>query len=97
MKDIKYSIEIMQEEIKNKYISPEIKYAFEASIKALKKEIDKGNCNYCNNGNRHFLNCKVMHEDFIDGCSFAGKPNFCPVCGRDLKEENNDTNKEVTE
>ena len=39
MKDAKYALEIMQEEIKNQYISPEIKYAFEASIDALKKQI----------------------------------------------------------
>lgn len=36
--DYKYSLEIMKQELKNKYISPEIKYAFQASIKALKKQ-----------------------------------------------------------
>ena len=39
MIDVNYSIDIMKQEAENKYISPQIKYAFNASIKALKKEI----------------------------------------------------------
>ena len=39
MKDVKYSLAIMQEEVKNQYISPEIKYAFETSIEALESQI----------------------------------------------------------
>ena len=38
MRDSEYSIEIMKEQLKNKYISPEILYAFKASIQALEKQ-----------------------------------------------------------
>lgn len=39
MKDYKYALEIMQQELKNQFICPEVKYAFEASIEALEKQI----------------------------------------------------------
>ena len=39
MKDYKYALEIMKQEIENKYISPEIRYAFECSIEVLEKRI----------------------------------------------------------
>ncbi|HZJ98401.1 MAG TPA: hypothetical protein VFC79_00255 [Tissierellaceae bacterium] len=39
IRDSQYSLEIMEEELSNKYISPEIKYAFKNSIKALEKQI----------------------------------------------------------
>lgn len=41
MYDYKYSIEIMKQELKNKLICPEVKYAFKASIEALEKQISK--------------------------------------------------------
>lgn len=37
--DYKYSLDIMRGQLENKYISPEIKYAFKASIEALEKQI----------------------------------------------------------
>ena len=40
-RDNKYSLEIMEQELENKYISPEILYAFKASIQALEKQIPK--------------------------------------------------------
>ena len=39
--DAKYALEIMKRELNNKYISSEIKQAFEVSIEALKKQIPK--------------------------------------------------------
>ena len=39
MYDYKYSLEIMREELNNKYISPEVKYAFKASIEAIKIQL----------------------------------------------------------
>lgn len=39
VKDVKYSINIMNEELKNKYISPEIKYAFKASIESMERDV----------------------------------------------------------
>ena len=39
MRDYQYSLDIMKQELKNKYISPEVKYAFETSIEALEKQI----------------------------------------------------------
>jgi hypothetical protein len=42
MRDHKYAIEIMKQELGNKYISPGIKYAFEASIEALEKQMNNG-------------------------------------------------------
>ncbi|MGH4125119.1 MAG: hypothetical protein ACREV6_19560 [Clostridium sp.] len=39
MYDYKYSLEIMKQELNNKYISNEIKYAFRASIKAMEDGI----------------------------------------------------------
>jgi len=39
MKDYKYSLEIMKQELESKYICPEIKYAFNASIEALEKQL----------------------------------------------------------
>lgn len=41
MKDYKYSLEIMKQELESKYICPEIKYAFNASIEALEKQLQK--------------------------------------------------------
>ena len=41
MRDYAYALEIMKQELENKYISPEIKYAFEASIEALEKQMSK--------------------------------------------------------
>lgn len=38
IRDSQYSLEIMKQELKNKYISPEILYAFKASIQALEKQ-----------------------------------------------------------
>ena len=39
MFDYKYSLEIMKQELNNKYISPEVKYAFKASIEAIKIQL----------------------------------------------------------
>lgn len=41
MKDYKYALEIIRQEIERPYICPEVKYAFEASIEALMKQIPK--------------------------------------------------------
>ena len=41
MKDYKYALEIIRQEIKSSYICPEVKYAFEANIEALEKQIPK--------------------------------------------------------
>ena len=38
MYDAKYALEIMKHELGNKYISPEIRYAFKASVEALEKQ-----------------------------------------------------------
>lgn len=79
MKDAKYSLEIMIEEVKNKYISPEIKYAFNASIEALEKQIpmmayfeydDEFVCPAC---------------DFKDDGYDVKTLKVCPECGQALK------------
>lgn len=41
MRDCKYSIEIIEDQLTNKFICPEVKYAFKASIEALEKQIPK--------------------------------------------------------
>ena len=42
MIDYKYSLKIMRKELNNKYISPEVKYAFKASIEAIKIQLSEG-------------------------------------------------------
>lgn len=42
MRDYRYSLEIMKQQLENKYISPEIKYAFKASIEALEEQSSGG-------------------------------------------------------
>lgn len=41
MKDYKYSLDIMKQELNSKWICKEVKYAFKASIEALGKQIPK--------------------------------------------------------
>jgi hypothetical protein len=80
MKDYQYSLEIMEQELNNKYISPEIKYAFEASIESLKKQISKepeygteGEIDwYCTCGN-YLSRLKAKYI------------KYCPNCGQKLK------------
>lgn len=39
IKDYRYSLRIMKQELENKYICPEIRYAFKASIEAIERNI----------------------------------------------------------
>ena len=72
--DFKYTLEIMREELNNNYICPEVKYAFNASIEALEKQIPK----------------KVTYEGFCPNCRtqypmyppFSNK--YCSNCGQKL-------------
>ena len=41
MNDCKYALEIMNQELSNKFISPEITYAFVTCIETLEKQIPK--------------------------------------------------------
>jgi len=41
MNSNEYTLDIMKQEINNKYICPEVKYAFKMSIEALEKQIAK--------------------------------------------------------
>lgn len=79
MKDYKQSLEIMKQELNNKYISPEIKYAFEASIESLEKQIEKDAIP--NGGTDPYFHCPVCGEFELE----AKCENYCPECGQKLK------------
>ncbi len=72
MIDINYSINIMKQELENKYISPEILYAFKASIVALDKQTPKKTIE------RQFndLDCGELYEE---GYTF-----YCPECENEV-------------
>lgn len=78
MKDYKYSLEIMKQELNNKYINSAIKYAFEASIEALEKQIEKDAIPF--DGNVYYR-CPVCGEVELEpNCE-----DYCPRCGQKLK------------
>lgn len=65
MDNNKYSLDIMKQELNNKYISSEIKYAFKVSILALEKEQkmkDKLNYLYEMQKKYHKLNEKTKNK-----------------------------------
>lgn len=69
MKDYKYALDIMKQELDNKYICPEVKYAFEASIEALGKEIrmkvvDREHCPNCDK----YLGCEGFEQVCCNEC-----------------------------
>jgi len=43
MNSVEYSLNIMKQELNNKYICPEVKYAFKMSIKALEENTELKN------------------------------------------------------
>jgi len=74
MRDYRYSIEIMKEELENKYISPEIKYAFETSIEALDKQIPKKLTHEATKLNKFTcLVCLNVHEEQTPYCCYCGQ------------------------
>lgn len=79
MKDYKYSLEIIEQEVNNKFICSEIKYAFEASIEALEKQIPMQAFYEYDN---EFICPACGHED--DGYEVT-TIKVCPECGQKLK------------
>lgn len=78
MRDSKYSIEIMKMELSNKYISPEILYAFKNSIEALEKQIPT-KTTFHQLGDYIGLNyCKVCND------TVCKEDNYCSYCGQKL-------------
>lgn len=77
-KDYNYALEIMAQELNNKYISPEIKYAFEASIKALEKQIPKKPLKSQKYKGTWYICPNCNHE--WGGSHF----NCCTTCGQKL-------------
>ena len=77
IRDSQYSLEIMKQELKNKYISPEILYAFKASIQALEKQIPKG-------VQKKVVGWKI--DCFCPSCTLevSSKQSYCSVCGQYL-------------
>jgi PHP family Zn ribbon phosphoesterase len=72
-KDAKYSIEIMQQELNNQFISPEIKHAFQTSIEALETQTPK----------------KVKYAGASSRCPECMETalryyDYCPDCGQKL-------------
>jgi len=79
MKDYKYSLEIMKQELNNKDISSEIKSAFETSIEALERRIEKEAIP--NGGTDPYYHCPVCGEYELElNCE-----DYCPKCGQKLK------------
>ncbi len=77
MKDYKYSLDIMRQELNNKYISPEIKNAFEASIEALEKQMPKTVVRTVVRTETSSQACPICK------CSVNWK--YCPNCGQRIK------------
>lgn len=73
-RDSKYSLEIMRQELDNKYICPEIKYAFKNSIQALSKQVSK----------------KIIETPAFQSYYSAGDESetLCPNCENELEIEN---------
>lgn len=94
MVDCKYSLDIMKEEIKSNFICPEIKYAFQTSIKALEKQIPKEvDTDTINKGigvsgeydidyNMLCSNCKQVVGNYEADELYY---DYCPGCGQKLK------------
>lgn len=79
MKDCRYSLEIMKQEVTSKLICPEIKYAFESSIEVLEKQIPK---------KPKIMNTTLVGEKFWWYCGHCdasrhtgSKSNYCGYCG----------------
>ena len=97
MLDYKYALEIMQQEIDNRYISPEIKYAFNASIKALKKQTAK--ICICETVDINGIECEfehyrcpncgdILHQHYKKSKEkMRYKQNHCHNCGQKLDWE----------
>ena len=74
MKDCKYSLEVMKQELGNKYISSSIQYAFLASIEALMKQIPTKLTHEATKLNKYTCPvCKNVHEIQTDYCCFCGQ------------------------
>lgn len=87
MYDTKYALEIMKQELGNKYISPEIKYAFKASIGALKKQLSKKVTNvYLANGKREYGVCPACGHTVLRRHGHE----CCCWCGQRLDWESDD-------
>lgn len=74
IRDSQYSLEIMEQELNNKYICPEIKYAFKNSIQALNKQIST----------------KVIETPAYQSYYSAGDESevLCPNCEEELDIDN---------
>jgi len=73
VKDYKYSLNIMKQELNSKWICPEVKYAFKSSIEALEKQIPQ----------------QVIKTEQIKSrcpvCGISSDWHYCPNCGQRLK------------
>ena len=85
MNDCKYALEIMNQELSNKFISPEITYAFVTCIETLEKQIPRKPITY-DKTNR--ADCPVC-EATVRGIN---KPygNYCSGCGQAIDWRNED-------
>lgn len=83
MKDYKYSLEIMKKELENRYVCPEIKYAFQSSVEALEKQTPRKVCwtLECYIEKWHCPTCGRIYweKEFIE--------DYCSSCGQRLVVE----------
>jgi uncharacterized CHY-type Zn-finger protein len=76
--DCKYALEIMNQELSNKFISPEITYAFVTCIETLEKQIPKPIVGIkAQLQNRYCPSCNEWM--FFDK---YGQAKYCPTCGQ---------------
>ena len=94
MSDYKYSLDIMNYEIKSKFICPEIKYAFKTSIEALEKQIPKEVNTECVNrgidvSGEYDIDFNMLCPscNAVVGNSETGELwyEYCPDCGQKFK------------
>ena len=79
MKDYKYSLEIMKQELESKYICLEIKYAFNASIEALEKQLPEVPI-LQNDKINHWYECRKCNHIISKIMDI-----YCPHCGQKIK------------
>lgn len=96
VRDYKYSLDIMKQELENKYISPEVLYAFKASIEALEKQAPK---KIVENYYEEFDCGELYDKGYVYNCPNCGnevgakslefeeifwETNYCCECGQKL-------------